>query len=313
MKVLVTGANGFLGKFVTKKLAENGHAVFATDAHSSPSRHLITQSDYTNYFSVDLIRSFHQIIPLIFEVDAVVHLAAIVGIQNQIAPAFKMYETNVVVAGKIIRVCSDLDKYFIFSSTSEIFGKNPKSPWDEYSESKFGRTFENRWAYGMGKALIEELIFGMAESEALRAASIRLFNLYGPGQGETYLIPRWIKSAIEEKPIEIYGSGNQEFSFTFVEDAAQFITNLVESKLTGPINFGSPERTSLWQLSEELKRFFPDLKLLTGLANRQGEMSEYSRIPKSSRLDEKSKLLTFTPLSEGLRKTIEFQSKNPTY
>jgi len=58
------------------------------------------------------------------------------------------------------------------------------------------------------------------------------------------------------------------------------------------------------------RRFFPDLKFLTGLANQEGEMSEYSRIPKSIRLDETSKLLTFTTLSESLRKTIEFQSKD---
>lgn len=310
MKVLVTGANGFLGKFVAQKLIEDEHTVITTDIHSFYFGHAETQSARQTYHSIDLTNSFDRVIPLIADVDVVVHLAAIVGIQNQIATAFRMYETNIVVSGNIIRACSDLNKYLIFSSTSEIFGKNSKSPWDEYSESEFGNTSENRWAYGMGKALIEELIFGMAESGVLSAASIRFFNLYGPRQSEMYLIPRWIKSAIEEVPIEIYGSGLQELSFTYVEDAAQFIASLVVKRITGPVNFGTSERISIRQLSEELRGFFPNLVVLSGLPNREGEVSEYSRIPKSIRSDNPYKTFPFTPLKDGLRKTIEFQTKS---
>jgi len=307
MKVLVTGANGFLGKFVTEKLIEESYKVIAIDVHGSSYCHSRNESVDLVYHSIDLTQSFERALPLIADVDFVVHLAAIVGIQNQIAPAYKMYETNVVISGNVVRACCDLKKHLIFSSTSEIFGKNLKSPWGETSESHFGSTSESRWAYGMGKALIEELIFGMVEGEELSATSIRFFNLYGPGQGEMYLIPTWIKSAIEKSPIEIYGSGLQEFSFTYVEDAARFIVSTIEKKITGPINFGSPEKVSLSHLSAELSSFFPNLLMASGFPNREGELSEYSRLPISTRPDHPYNSFSFTPLHEGLRRTIEFQ------
>jgi UDP-glucose 4-epimerase len=308
MKVLVTGANGFLGHFVTKELIANDHSVFATDVHAASEANKRIGFDIPNYYSIDLTSNFEKLIPLITEVDAVIHLAALVGNQNQIAPASRMFETNVILPGKVILACSKLRKYLVFSSTSEIFGKNPKSPWNEFSESEFGLTSESRWAYGIGKALIEELIFGMSESNELSAATIRLFNLYGPGQGASYLIPRWIDSAIRKVPIEIYGSGKQEFSFTYVEDAAKFISRIVGMRGTGPFNFGTDERTSLLRLSEVLRTFFPDLMVNYQLPNRDGETSEFSRIFNSLRSDNPYQSFQLTSLEEGLRKTIDFRA-----
>lgn len=310
MKVLVTGANGFLGKFVSAKLLEEGHVLIATDVQDHFFDYRISKSTEHKYYPIDLTRSFDQIIPLIAEADVVVHLAAIVGIQNQIAPALRMFDVNVIVSGNIIRFCSEFNKYLIFSSSSEIFGKNPEYPWHENSESKFGRTSENRWAYGMGKALIEQLIFGMIEGEGLRAACIRFFNLYGPGQGDTYLIPKWIKDSIEKSSVEIYGSGAQQFSFTYIEDAAQFIVSLVGTSVTGPLNFGSNENTTILQLSEMLKDFFPNLIVLPGLPNREGEFSEYSRIPSSIRSDYPYIAIPFTSLRDGLCRTVAFYRRS---
>lgn len=310
MKVLVTGANGFLGKFVSENLIEDGHTVIATDVHSVSLLPRNIQTADFRYYSIDLTQSFDQVIPLIDEVDSVVHLAAIVGIQNQIAPALTMYDLNVVAAGNIVRFCSKLNKYLIFASTSEIFGKNPNSPWSEITDCEFGNTSENRWAYGLGKALIEELIFGMAESDGLQASCIRFFNLYGPGQGNMYLIPSWINSAMNKIPIKIYGSGLQDFSFTYVEDAAMFIASLVKNRATGPFNFGSQEITSILHLSEVLKDFFPDLVVLSGLPNREGETSEYSRIPNSIRSDFHHDFIPLTSLRDGLVQTIAFYARN---
>jgi UDP-glucose 4-epimerase len=310
MKVLVTGANGFLGKFVSKKLIKDGHSVIATDIQNHFLDYEKSETATYTYYCIDLTQSFDQIIPLIAEVDVVVHLAAIVGIQNQIAPALRMFDVNIVAAGNIVRFCSEFDKYLIFASTSEIFGKNPESPWNENSECEFGSTSENRWAYGMGKALIEELIFGLAESEGLRATCIRFFNLYGPGQGYMYLIPKWIKAAMQESPIEIYGSGSQQFSFTYIEDAAEFIVALVTSTITGPINFGSIENISILHLSEVFKDFFPNLIVLPGLPNREGEFSEYSRIPSSIRSDHPYFSVPLTPLKDGLCQTVAFYKKS---
>ena len=310
MKVLVTGANGFLGKFVTRKLIETGHSVIATDIQNSFSECEDLESSTYTYHSIDLTQSFRQVIPLIANADAVVHLAAIVGIQNQIAPAINMFDLNVVAAGNIVRSCSELDKYLIFASTSEIFGKNPQTPWNENSGSEFGRTTENRWAYGIGKSLIEELIFGMSEGQGLRAACIRFFNLYGPGQGDMYLIPKWINAAIQGLPIEIYGSGLQRFSFTYVEDAAQVIASLVQKQLTGPLNFGSNEIISILRLSEVLQDFFPELIVSVGIPNREGEITEFARIPTSIRADQILVSFPFTTLNDGLNRTVAFYRRN---
>lgn len=298
-KVLITGANGFLGKEVSKELQKRNYQVTATDIH-----------DYSfldtpiNYYGLDLSRDISGIQNLISEVDIVLHFASIVGAQTQNCDPMEVFSINVGASAKIVEMTMNMSKRLMFSSTSEIYGLNPKIPWQEDSHRVFGEVNDSKWNYGLGKTLIEQLIIDLSKRTNFEFSILRLFNLYGIGQPKWNFISRSISLAKENLPVEVVGTGHMRYSFTYIEDVALAICELIELDHHGIINIGNPKNYSLNEVCEILIDFFPTMKIQYVNNPLLGSQSSLTSSPSLVEFERYLPNFQFTSLAIGIEKIL---------
>jgi UDP-glucose 4-epimerase len=191
---------------------------------------------------------------LVGRVDYVIHLAAAVGVANIIESPLRGIHTNVFGSEIVIRNSAIQKKPILLTSSSEIYGKNNDGPLNEMSDRIVGVPQKQRWSYSDSKAIEEALAIAYSKEVGLQFKVVRLFNTVGPGQKSEYgmVIPRFIKSALRNLDLEIYGDGNQSRCFMHVSDAVDGIVKIVEADdLYGEVfNLGNPAETSILELAK---------------------------------------------------------------
>lgn len=299
-KVLVTGANGFLGKYVVKELSTQGFYIIMTDLQESArifSGH--------EYHQIDLVTELDKIEILISKVDTVIHLASIVGSSSKHFPSTHVFAINISASAAIVNICASLNRRLLFASSAAIYGMNDAAPWTEDHNRVFGSVSSSDWTYGLGKSTIEQLIIDLSKEKPFNFIVPRLFNLFGPGQPEWTFIPQAINRAKRNLPIEIYGDGERKLSFTYVEDVAVIFRKLLESNFTGILNVGNPICFSLNETCAILSKHFPFLVVNTKVINVEiGERPRISR-PNLNLLNEALPAFEFTSLEKGLKTILD--------
>ena len=148
------------------------------------------------------------------------------------------------------------ERRIIIASTSEIYGKNESSSLSEDDDRIIGSPQKLRWSYADAKALEEAMAHALFLASNLRVTTIRLFNTVGPRQSGQYgmVIPRFIKAAIDNQPLEVYGDGQQTRVFCHIYDTVKAILDLGASNLTvGEVfNVGGVEEISIYNLAEKI-------------------------------------------------------------
>lgn len=313
-KILVTGGAGFIGSHLAERLIIEGNEVWVLDNLFTGSR--------KNLSTILANKKFHLVVgdvlnkklvsEIISEIDLTYHLAAIVGVSVVVNNPLKNIFVNIEGTKNVAEASvKHGNKKVIFTSSSEVYGRNSNVGLKEdKSESIYGSTKVTRWAYGMVKAIDEHMLFGFAE-RGLPVAIVRYFNCYGPrGINEHYsnVIPKFIKQALRNEDITIYGDGKGTRSFCYVDDTVNG-TVLAGQKLTNDVaNIGSNREVSILSLAKKIKRlsgsksrivFIPEDKIY----NRKYESAQ-RRVPSISKA---SSLLGFNPkidLTKGLKSTI---------
>ena len=157
MRILVTGGSGFVGQNLIPRLVERGHEVVNFDAQPA----VPTEGDVDYEFVPGNVTDT-ETVSKVFKgrkFDLVYHLAAIVGIRNYIERPFDLIDVNILGTRNVMHECLNGGVRMLFSSTSELFGKNPRIPWDEDDDRVVGTTKVERWAYGNTKAIGEHMLF----------------------------------------------------------------------------------------------------------------------------------------------------------
>ena len=258
MKILVTGGAGFIGSHLCERLVSDGHVVIAIDDFStgqaSNLRHLANFKDFS--LVEGSILDLKMIAPIIKSVDYVFHLAAAVGVFNIINKPLASLLTNIRGTENILEAAHDSGIPVFITSSSEVYGKNTSDSLKEDDDRILGSPVTLRWSYSEAKAIDESLAYAYYVEKQLEIRIVRFFNTVGPRQLGAYgmVVPRFIKAAIANEPITIFGDGTQTRCFAHVHDVidAVIAVAFADNTIGKVINIGNDFEISINDLAKKV-------------------------------------------------------------
>jgi UDP-glucuronate decarboxylase len=302
MRVLVAGGAGFLGSHLCKRLLNDGHEVIALDNFYTGFKSNIT--DISTNPNFELIR--HDVtVPIEIEIDAIYNLACPASPVHYQKFPVQTLKTSVLGALNLLELARRLNVRILQASTSEVYGDPKISP---QPEEYWGNVNPNglRSCYDEGKRAAESLFFDFNRQYGVDIRVPRIFNTYGPHMAldDGRVVTNFISQALSNKPLTVYGEGNQTRSLCYVDDLIDGLVLLFEKpKIHQPINLGNPSPVSMYQLAEEIKR----------LCNSKSEivfrpLPSDDPLQREPDINKANEILGWTPKidrREGLQKTIE--------
>jgi len=316
MKILITGGAGFIGSHLVEKLLESRNEVYVIDDLSTGDikniEHL--ESNKKFHLTIDTIFNKRVLQNLVNKCNTIFHLAAGVGVKLLYEKPFHVIETNIRGTELVLECANFKKKKVILTSTSEVYGKTNKSVFSEDNGIVLGSANKKRWAYALSKAIGESMAMTYYKDKNLPVVVVRIFNTIGPKQTGKYgmVVPRFIKSALKNKPITIYGSGKQTRSFIYIDDTIRGLILLAQGKkaIGKIINLGNPEETSIEKLAKKVKKLSRSKSIIEHIPFEKiyGRNFEdiKKRVPDITKI---KKLTGFSPkyaLDEALKLTIEY-------
>ena len=301
---VVTGAAGFLGSHLTDLLLSRGHKVIGIDnfvtgsvdniAHlgGNPNFKFI-QQDVTEFIFLD--------VPVHF----VWHFASPASPIDYLEIPIQTLKVGSLGTHKALGLAKNKGARFLIASTSEIYGDPLVHP---QTESYWGNvnTIGPRGCYDEAKRFAEAMTMAYHREHGVETRIVRIFNTYGPRMRlkDGRVVPAFISQALKNKPITVFGSGNQTRSFCYVSDLIDGIYRLMNSSTDMPVNIGNPHEMTMLEFAREIIQ-------ATGSGSRIVHKPLPQDDPKQRRPDitRARKLLKWEPkvsLKEGLSKTIEY-------
>lgn len=261
MKILITGGCGFIGSHLCDLLLKKGHDVTVLDDLSTGRFENVQHLDGNPKLNViiDTVLNSATVDRAVRECDAVYHLASAVGVKLIIDEPVKTIETIVGGTSTVLAACRRYRRRVLVASTSEVYGKGAKVPFCEDDDRVMGATSIRRWAYANAKATDEFLALAHYKETKLPVVVVRLFNTVGPRQTGQYgmVVPRFVKNALEGKPITVYDDGEQSRCFCHVADVVQALEKILlhTPKAFGEVvNIGNPTEVTINQLAAQVKK-----------------------------------------------------------
>jgi len=259
MRVLITGGAGFVGSHLAEELLANGDEVSVLDDLSTGSidniAHLKPNPKF--HYTIDTVTNEPVLAELVDRCDTVIHLAAAVGVKLIVESPVRTIETNVHGTEVVLKVANKKKKLVLIASTSEVYGKSAKVPFAEDDDLVLGPTSKHRWAYACSKMIDEFLALAYWKERKLPVIIVRLFNTVGPRQTGQYgmVVPNFVRQALANEPITVFGDGTQSRSFTYVGDVVRAMVALInEPRAIGQVfNIGNGKEISIRDLAHRIK------------------------------------------------------------
>ena len=254
MRVLITGGAGFIGSHLCDSLVAAGDEVSILDNLSTGSERNIAHLKGKIQVNQGDIRDKELVEKLTKDADLILHMAAALGVDNILENPIESISTNFYGSEVVLNTALKFDKRIVIASTSEIYGKNTKSQLSETDDRIIGTPQKLRWTYSDAKALEEATAYFLFLTKNLRVTTIRFFNTVGPRQTGKYgmVIPRFVKAAVTNKPLQIFGDGTQSRVFCHVADAVKAIITLaLNNKTIGEVfNVGGKGEITILELAQ---------------------------------------------------------------
>lgn len=314
MKVLVTGGGGFIGSHIVAQLLKEGHEAVIYDDFS-------TNSKGEDYGSAQVIegdvRDSEMLIKSLNGVDAVIHMASFISVEESVKDPLKYVENNVLGTASLLMAMREAGVgKIVFSSSATVYGEPATLPITE----DFPLSAAN--PYAASKIASEAICESFSKTDGFEVTILRYFNPYGPGEvhdPETHAIPNFIKAGIERKPIPLYWNGEQVRDFIYVEDLARAHIAVLGPEVPRAsgvsqvprgggsyeiYNVGSENGVKIIDVVNVLSDIFGYQMEIEDKGERKGDvMANYAS---SAKLKEATGWGAKVDLDEGLRKTVEY-------
>jgi len=247
-KILVTGGAGFIGSHLTEQLILAGHQVVVLDNLSMGNKLVFKGSEKVEFIKGD-VRDQQTVLQASQGCSRIVHLAAIVGVDEVIHRAFEMVETETIGTYNVVHAARQNGvQKLLYASSSAVYHKIYSSFSIETDSLGLVNT------YAVAKRLNEKYLEALSNDHGISTNSMRFFNVYGGRQDERMVIPRFFRQAMSNRPIEIFGNGLQTRDFTYIDDVIHGITTLLfQDQLSGIFNISRGVETTIGELASLIK------------------------------------------------------------
>ena len=317
MRYLITGRAGFIGSHLAEGLLGRGDHVTVIDDLSTGSirniQHL--KGDPRFSYVIGSVENAPLTAELVDAADQVFHLAAAVGVKLVVESPVRTIETNVKTTEIVLAAACKKRKKVFVASTSEVYGKSTDVPFREDGDLVLGPTERGRWSYACSKAIDEFLAIAYWRERHCPTLIGRCFNTVGPRQTGHYgmVVPRFVKQALQNEALTVYGDGQQSRCFTHVSDAVRAMIALMDADLTvGEVyNVGSEQEIRIADLAERI-RVLTDSQSVIGFTPYEQVYGEnFEDMPRRvPSLEKINKAIGFEPqigLDETLQSVIDYE------
>lgn len=311
--ILVTGSAGFIGTNLCENLLKNGHTVIGVDNYITGSSlntiYLKNKFNKFNFYECDITNQNDYKFLEQKDIHQIYHLASLASPDKYQAFPMETMDVNINGTLNMLKLAEKMEAKFLFTSTSEVYGDPLIHP---QPESYYGNvnTVGPRSCYDESKRAGETYvdIFRNKDKENYTNYKIvRIFNTYGPFMdiNDGRIITNFIKQILIDKPLQIYGTGQQTRSFCYISDMVDGLIKMMESQETGPINLGNPYcEFSLLELKDTFEKVLHKTLSVENLPATKDDPQ--LRRPDLSLAQTK---LNFNPkvtLEEGIRNTYKY-------
>jgi UDP-glucose 4-epimerase len=318
LRVLITGGAGFIGSHLSDAYLERGDEVFIIDDLSTGSfeniRHLKDHPRF--HYTIDSVHNQPVTAELVDQCDVIFHLAAAVGVKLIVESPVRTIETNVRGTETVLALANKKKKKVLVASTSEVYGLSTQVPFREDGNLVMGATTKGRWSYACSKAIDEFLALAYWREKKLPTIVVRLFNTVGPRQTGQYgmVIPTFVKQALANRPITVYGDGKQTRCFCYVGDIVGALIKLMdnEESVGQVFNIGSNQEISIIDLADKVKQLTNSTSEIVLVpydeAYEEGFEDMPRRVPDVSKVNQHIGFKPTVDLEGILRSVIAFHS-----
>ncbi len=319
-RVCVTGGAGFVGSFLSRKLWEEGRQVTVLDCCAPEETGLVADllgHPRFRFLRGDAARR-RDVEEAASGAEVIFHLASVVGVGTTIADPIRTIRNNIDSMFHVLEVARRQGSKVVFSSSADVYGVLDKVPLDEEDANLYAGPHVRRWVYARVKSLEEQLCFEYHRRYGLPTVVVRYFNSYGYGMDCYFprrVIPLFVKSILEGRPLEVVGDGSQTRSFCYVDDMVwgTILASQVPEAVGGVFNIGNDEEIRIVDLARKMLAIAEELGMAHDLGWRHvtagevyGEDFEdiHRRVPGLAR---SRRVLGYEPkvsLDDGLRRTL---------
>jgi UDP-glucose 4-epimerase len=299
---LITGGAGFIGSHLAEALLAGGNSVTILDDFSTGRMENIAQ--LRSRADVRIIRDSVENAPTVnvamAACDAVFHLAAAVGVRLIVDEPVRTIRSIIHGTEVVLESAQRFNRPVLITSSSEVYGKGTRVPFDEDDDVVVGPTRSSRWCYAYAKGIDEFLGLAYHKQWGLPVILARLFNTVGPRQVGMYgmVLPRFVTAALRNEPIPVYGDGQQTRCFCHVDDVVDALVKLMnEPRANGEVfNLGSDIEISIRDLAGRVISICNSTSQIQFIPHEEAYGQRFDdmqrRVPK---LDKIRKLIHFQP------------------
>jgi UDP-glucose 4-epimerase len=314
-RIVITGGAGFIGSTLAARLAGSNQVVLFDSLARNTVRHTgVDRLPNVSLLQGDVLR-YDQVKDVVKGADVVVHAAAIAGIDTVVRSPVQTMEVNMIGTANVLRAAMEVgvSHRVVNFSTSEVFGSMAYRVTEE-SDAVAGSAGEARWVYAVSKLAGEHLAHAYFREHGLPTVTLRPFNVYGPGQTGEGAIQIFIRRALNNEPIYIYGDGTQIRAWCFVDDMVNaLMLSLEKPNAVGEsFNVGNARAvTTIYGLAETVCRVLASSSEILFKSPLSADIE--LRIPETKKSEQLLGFKAMVDLDEGIRKTAEWYCQNPIH
>ncbi|MBE2182339.1 MAG: SDR family oxidoreductase [Anaerolineae bacterium] len=306
MRVLITGAAGFIGSHLSDRFLAEGHAVVGMDnfvtGNARNIAHLIGNPNF-NFIRHDVTNYIY----VAGEIDAVLHFASPASPIDYLKLPIQTLKVGSLGTHNALGLAMAKKARFLLASTSEVYGDPLQHPQREDYAGNVD-SIGPRGVYDEAKRFAEAITMAYHRAHGLNTHIVRIFNTYGPRMrlDDGRVVPNFIGQAIRDEPLTVYGNGQQTRSFQYVTDLIEGVYRLLATDFHDPVNIGTQDELSMTDFAKLINEITGNSAgIVFKQANRiQGDPQ--TRRPDTTRAQTILGWQPVMPLREGLERTIAY-------